>query len=64
MEIPYKKGYLESLGANFVLNNNFIEVEKQLFLTGEVPRKTPFEKPNPRLFAEVDGKKLHWTFLG
>ena len=27
--IPYKKGYLESLGANFVLNTDFTEVEKR-----------------------------------
>ena len=54
--IPYKKSYLEFLGANFIFNAHFIEVEKGIFLTGEVPRKTPFEKPDPRLFAEVDGK--------
>jgi 7,8-dihydropterin-6-yl-methyl-4-(beta-D-ribofuranosyl)aminobenzene 5'-phosphate synthase len=54
--LPYKKKYLESLGANFIFNTNFIEVEKGVFLTGEVPRKTPFEKPDPVLFAEIDGK--------
>ncbi|MGZ3568682.1 MAG: MBL fold metallo-hydrolase [Thermodesulfobacteriota bacterium] len=54
--LPYKKKYLESLGANFIFNTNFIEVEKGLFLSGEVPRKTPFEKPDPVLFAEIDGK--------
>ena len=53
--LPYKKKYLESLGANFVFNRDFIEVGKGLFLTGEVPRKTPFEKPDPVLFAEIDG---------
>ncbi len=54
--LPYKKKYLESLGANFIFNTNFIEVEKGVFLTGEVPRKTPFEKPDPMLFADMDGK--------
>jgi len=54
--LPYKKKYLESLGANFIFNTNFVEVEKGVFLTGEVPRKTPFEKPDPVLFAEIDGK--------
>jgi len=54
--LPYKKKYLESLGANFIFNTNFIEVGKGLFLSGEVPRKTPFEKPDPVLFAEIDGK--------
>ncbi len=61
--IPYKKGYLESLGANFVLNTDFMEVERGIFLTGEVPRKTPFEKPDPRLFSEIDGKTTQDIFL-
>ena len=54
--LPFKKSYLETLGANFVLNKEFNEIEKGIFLTGEVPRKTSFEKPDSRLFAEVDGK--------
>jgi 7,8-dihydropterin-6-yl-methyl-4-(beta-D-ribofuranosyl)aminobenzene 5'-phosphate synthase len=61
--IPYKKRYLESLGANFIFNKELIEVEKGLFLTGEVPRKTPFEKPDPRLFVEEDGKTTQDIFL-
>lgn len=54
--IPYKKRYLETLGANFILNNIFLEVDKGIFLTGEVPRKTLFEKPDPRLFVEGNEK--------
>jgi 7,8-dihydropterin-6-yl-methyl-4-(beta-D-ribofuranosyl)aminobenzene 5'-phosphate synthase len=61
--IPFKKGYLESSGADFVFNTKFIEVEKGIFLTGEVQRKTPFEKPDPRLFAEVNGKITQDIFL-
>ena len=61
--IPNKKGYLESLGANFVFNTDFTEVEKGLFLTGEVPRKTSFEKPDPRLFSEINGKPEPDVFL-
>jgi 7,8-dihydropterin-6-yl-methyl-4-(beta-D-ribofuranosyl)aminobenzene 5'-phosphate synthase len=61
--IPFKKCYLGSLGANFILNTDFIQVEEGLFLTGEVPRKTPFEKPDPRLFAEMDGKTTQDIFL-
>jgi len=60
--LPFKKSYLETLGANFVLNKGFIEIEKGIFLTGEVPRKTSFEKPDSRLFAEVDGKMNLDTF--
>jgi len=54
--LPYKKKYLELLGANFILHKDFTEVEKGVFLTGEVPRKTSFEKPDPVLLAEIDGK--------
>lgn len=60
--IPYKKSYLESLGANFVLNTAFTEIEKGMFLTGEVPRKTGFEKPDPRLFTEIQGETVQDTF--
>ncbi|MEW6375212.1 MAG: MBL fold metallo-hydrolase [Thermodesulfobacteriota bacterium] len=61
--IPYKKGYLESLGANFVPNTAFTGVEKGIFLTGEVSRKTGFEKPDPKLFSEINGKTTHDIFL-
>ena len=52
----YKRRYLEFLGANFILNTDFCEVEKGIFLTGEVPRRTVFEKPDPGLFSEIEGK--------
>ncbi len=61
--IPYKRGYLEALGANFISNHTFLEVERGIYLTGEVPRKTSFEKPDHRLFAEVDGKTSQDIFL-
>jgi 7,8-dihydropterin-6-yl-methyl-4-(beta-D-ribofuranosyl)aminobenzene 5'-phosphate synthase len=54
--LPFKKSYLEFLGANFLFNKDFTEVEKRIFFTGEVPRKTAFEKPDPGLFSEKDGK--------
>jgi 7,8-dihydropterin-6-yl-methyl-4-(beta-D-ribofuranosyl)aminobenzene 5'-phosphate synthase len=60
--LPYKKAYLELLGAHFVLNRHFAQVEQGMFLTGEVPRGTRFERPDPRLFAEVDGKTVQDTF--
>jgi 7,8-dihydropterin-6-yl-methyl-4-(beta-D-ribofuranosyl)aminobenzene 5'-phosphate synthase len=60
--LPYKRKYLEYLGANFILNSDFTEVEKGVFLTGEVPRKTSFEKPDPILFSEIDGKTATDTF--
>jgi len=61
--LPFKRSYLESLGANFILNKDFIEIEKGIFLTGEVPRKTSFEKPDPGLFSDIDGKTDQDIFL-
>jgi 7,8-dihydropterin-6-yl-methyl-4-(beta-D-ribofuranosyl)aminobenzene 5'-phosphate synthase len=54
--LPFKKSYLEFLGANFLFNKEFTEVEEKIFLTGEVPRRTAFEKPDLKLFSEKDGK--------
>ena len=54
--LPFKKSYLEFLGANFLFNREFTEVEEKIFLTGEVPRRTAFEKSAPGLFSEKDGK--------
>lgn len=61
--IRYKKSYLESLGANFIFNTDFTEIEEGIFFTGEVPRRTTFEKPDPRLFCEADGRRSHDLFL-
>jgi len=60
--LPYKRKYLESLGANFIFNTDFTEVEKGIFLTGEIPRKTLFEKPDPTLFSEIEGKSVQDKF--
>lgn len=60
--MPYKRNYLESLGARFLFNSNFLEVESGMFLTGEVHRQTPFEKPDPRLFTEIGEKISQDTF--
>jgi len=57
----YKRSYLEFLGAHFILNADFYEVEKGIFLTGEVPRKTNFENPDPKLFREIQGKVVQDT---
>jgi 7,8-dihydropterin-6-yl-methyl-4-(beta-D-ribofuranosyl)aminobenzene 5'-phosphate synthase len=59
----YKKTYLEFLGANFILNRDFSEVGKGMFLTGEVSRQTLFEKNDSRLYAEIDGKMIQDTLM-
>jgi len=61
--LPYKRGYLETLGARFILKNDFHQVEEGMFLTGEVPRITPFEKPSTTLFTEINGNTAQDVFL-
>jgi 7,8-dihydropterin-6-yl-methyl-4-(beta-D-ribofuranosyl)aminobenzene 5'-phosphate synthase len=58
----YKRSYLECLGAHFLFNSDFVEVENGMFLTGEVVRQTEFEKSDPRLFMAIDGKTSPDTF--
>jgi len=53
--MPYKKTYLELMGAQFALTTEFLEIGEGMFLTGEVPRKTLFEKPDTRLQSKGDG---------
>lgn len=56
--LKFTRAYLESLGGRFILEKDFREVTREMFLTGEVPRKTSFEKGDPRLFAEIGGKMI------
>ena len=41
--IPFTKGFLEKMGARFIFNEDYVEIEDGIFLTGEVPRETSFE---------------------
>lgn len=49
--VPFRRDYLESLGARLNLDSGFREVAPGVYLTGEVPRKTPFEKGDKDLFV-------------
>jgi 7,8-dihydropterin-6-yl-methyl-4-(beta-D-ribofuranosyl)aminobenzene 5'-phosphate synthase len=58
--IPYRRRFLESLGANFILDRAFSEIGPGIFLTGEVPRITSFEIGDRNMSAfERTGKKVH-----
>ena len=52
--IPYKKSYLESLGANFKFEKDFSEIEKGIFSSGEIPMKTNFEKVDQTMKVLTD----------
>jgi 7,8-dihydropterin-6-yl-methyl-4-(beta-D-ribofuranosyl)aminobenzene 5'-phosphate synthase len=61
--LKFQRPYLESLGGKFILEKNFREVTREMYLTGEVPRTTPFERGDPHLFAETHGELVSDPFL-
>jgi len=56
--IPFSKAYLESLGANFVYEKEFREIEKGIYSSGEVERKTDFERIDAEMKVENENGKL------
>jgi 7,8-dihydropterin-6-yl-methyl-4-(beta-D-ribofuranosyl)aminobenzene 5'-phosphate synthase len=58
--IPHSRPYLESLGARFRLETGMVEVGPGVFLTGEVPRASSFEKGDAKMTAvTAGGEKIH-----
>jgi len=53
--LKFQRTYLESLGARFALEKSFRPITQDMYLTGEIPRVTSFEKGDPGLFAEGEG---------
>jgi len=49
--IPYRRIFLESLGANFRLGTEMATVGPGVFLTGEIPRRNSFEKGDANMTA-------------
>ncbi|NLC72140.1 MAG: MBL fold metallo-hydrolase [Desulfuromonadaceae bacterium] len=47
--IPHREAALVGMGARFRLLREFTELAPGLFFTGEIPRRTPFEKGDPGL---------------
>ena len=56
--VPYRKEALESLGAEFVFVKESLEITPGVFISGEVPRKTVFEKVDETLFCLENGRKI------
>lgn len=59
--IPASKAELEALGARFVFNTSCTEIEKGIYLTGEVPRTNSFEMNDRRLVVQKDGQYVQDT---
>ncbi|MCP4178617.1 MAG: MBL fold metallo-hydrolase [bacterium] len=57
--MTFHKAYLKSLGAEFTLKNNFFEISKSLYMTGQVPLTNSYESIGEDLFAvNRDGEIL------
>lgn len=58
--IPYKRSYLESLGAKFRLGTDLAEIGPGVYLTGEIPRDSTFEKGDQKMTAfGAGGEPIH-----
>ena len=53
--VPYSEEFLAGIGASFSYSDAFREVMPGVFLTGEVPRVTSFEKGDAGLFCDLSG---------
>ena len=58
--IPHSRAYLESLGARFRLSRELLEIGTGVYLTGEIPRSSPFEKGDLHMTAvRPNGEEIH-----
>ena len=54
--IPLRKDACETMCSGIEMSRGPVEVMPDVWLTGEVPRVTDFEGPEPMLFIEKDGE--------
>ena len=53
--MKFPKEHYETRGAQFVFKSSLCEVAEGIYLTGEIPRITEFEKGDPRLTVKNNG---------
>jgi 7,8-dihydropterin-6-yl-methyl-4-(beta-D-ribofuranosyl)aminobenzene 5'-phosphate synthase len=53
--IPYEEHFLRGAGGRFTLSDQFREISQGIFLSGEVPRETPFERGDSGIFCDDAG---------
>ncbi len=56
--IPFARIYLESLGAEFKFNTQMIDVGKNVYVTGEIPRMSTFEKGDRNMFVRNENSTI------
>ena len=54
----HTRNYFEKRGAHFRFNQDFTEVEENIYLTGEIPRITSYEKSDARLLTYDNGNAV------
>jgi 7,8-dihydropterin-6-yl-methyl-4-(beta-D-ribofuranosyl)aminobenzene 5'-phosphate synthase len=59
--MPHGLAQLEDAGAAFSISKEFFEISPGIFLTGEVPRVTPFETGDQGLYCDCTGQDLDTT---
>ena len=53
--VPYPRPLLVGTGATFKFSNEFREIESGMWLTGEVPRRTDYERGDKNLVMKSNG---------
>ncbi|HOV86364.1 MAG TPA: MBL fold metallo-hydrolase [Syntrophobacteraceae bacterium] len=61
--IPWHEAYLTTRGARFRWQREFAEISPNVFISGEVPRKTAFETGDPKFVVRKNGQWAPDPFL-
>jgi 7,8-dihydropterin-6-yl-methyl-4-(beta-D-ribofuranosyl)aminobenzene 5'-phosphate synthase len=61
--MPWTQSHLTTHGARFDWRRDFAQIAQNVFITGEVPRKTLFEQGAPKLVVRRDGRFVPDPFL-
>lgn len=59
--MPHSLAQLEAAGAAFSISKEYGEITRGIFLTGEVPRVTPYETGDRGLYCDCTGQDLDTT---
>jgi 7,8-dihydropterin-6-yl-methyl-4-(beta-D-ribofuranosyl)aminobenzene 5'-phosphate synthase len=61
--IPWREAYVTTRGARFQWQTGFAEIAPNVFVTGEVPRKSAFETGDPKFVVRQNGDWAPDPFL-
>ena len=61
--MPWHEAYLTTRGARFRWCTTFTEIAENVFVTGEVPRRCPFEAGDPKMKVLKNGEWVPDPFL-